>query len=62
MNVHAPQSLVWILHWLEALFRGCKHCQIVRKKQLIDPAASTSDTLINLTVTVYPIRVTFASL
>jgi len=44
---------------LNALFRGCKQHQIVRKKQTVDPATSNSDALIDLTVTVYPIHIDY---
>jgi len=39
-------------------FRGCKQYQI-RKKQTVDPAAFSSDTLVDSAVTVYPIRIDY---
>jgi len=44
---------------LKTLLRRCKQHQIAREKQTVDPAATSSDTLIDSTVTVYPIRMDY---
>jgi len=40
---------------LKAIVRECKQHHIVHKKQTVDPAASNSDTLVDLAVTTRPI-------
>jgi len=42
---------------LNTLFRECKQCQIVRKMQIVVPAAPISDTLIESAVAVYLIHI-----
>jgi len=40
----------------KTLLRGCKQCQIILKKQKIDPAVSNSDILVYSVETVYPLH------
>jgi len=42
---------------LKTLFRRYQQYLIIRKKQMIDPAAFNSNTLVDSAVTVYPIHV-----
>jgi len=44
---------------LKALFRGCKQCQIVCKKQIGDFEASSSDTYVDPAVTAYLIQIDY---
>jgi len=44
---------------LKTLFRECKQHQIVRKKQTFKSCSSSSDTLFDSTVTVYPIHIDY---
>jgi len=44
---------------LTTVFRGCKQNKTVRKKQMVDAAASNNDTLVDKAVIVYPIHVDY---
>jgi len=41
---------------LTTLLRRCQQHQIVPKKQTVHPAASSSDTIVDSALTVYPIH------
>jgi len=44
---------------LKTLFRGCMQHQIIHKKQTADPAASHSETFVDLAITAYPIHMAY---